>query len=421
MFPARQHVQFNPVCKISAGMSGGAMKITSIDVIALEIDRGNGSRPILCRINTDEGISGYGEAGIAIATGSTAAFALMKDMAPMIIGMNPLYHEAIWECLFKQSFWAQGNGVVFMASISAFDIALWDIKGKVANMPLYQLLGGKQREKLRTYASQLQFGWGVGSFNPGKGISGSPDYYAETAQKAVEQGYDAIKVNFLRFDRQGSILSFRETTNNLSRDVMRLAEERLAATRKAVGPDVDIIIENHAMTDAATAIQFGRMAEYYGIMFFEEGCTPLNPMVMKRIADGISIPLATGERTYTRWGFLPFFENQSLRVIQPDIGNCGGITECKKICDMAHVYDVSVQTHVCSSPISVAIALHLEAAIPNFIIHEHHLCNTLPSCVEMGVYDYQPKNGYMEIPELPGIGQEPSAYSLGRAHIEKVK
>jgi L-alanine-DL-glutamate epimerase-like enolase superfamily enzyme len=88
---------------------------------------------------------------------------------------------------------------------------------------------------------------------------------------------------------------------------------------------------------------------------------------------------------------------------------------------MAHVYDVSVQTHVCSSPISVAIALHLEAAIPNFIIHEHHLANTLPSCVEMGKYDYQPKNGYLEIPEIPGIGQEPSEYSLGRAHIETVK
>jgi L-alanine-DL-glutamate epimerase-like enolase superfamily enzyme len=397
------------------------MKITSIDLIALETDRGNGSRPILCKINTDEGISGFGEAGIAIATGATAAFALMKDMAPMVVGKNPLFHEAIWESLFKQSFWAQGNGAVFMAAISAFDIALWDIKGKAAKMPLYQLLGGKQREKLRAYASQLQFGWGVDSFNPGKGTSGAPEYYAETAQKALAQGYDAIKTNFLRFDRQGAILSFRDTTNHLSREVMRLAEERLAATRKAVGPDVDIIIENHAMTDAATAIQFGRMAAEYDIMFLEEGCTPLNPMVMKRIAEGISIPLATGERTYTRWGFLPFFENQSLRVIQPDIGNCGGITECKKICDMAHVYDVSVQTHVCSSPISVAIALHLEAAIPNFIIHEHHLGNTLPSCVEMGKYDYQPKNGYLEIPEIPGIGQEPSEYSLGRAHIETVK
>jgi L-alanine-DL-glutamate epimerase-like enolase superfamily enzyme len=202
---------------------------------------------------------------------------------------------------------------------------------------------------------------------------------------------------------------------------MKVAEERLAALRDALGPDVDIICENHAMTDAATAVQFGRMAREYDIMFLEEGCTPMNPQMMRKIADNLDIPLATGERTYTRWGFLPFFENRSLTVIQPDIGNCGGITEAKKICDMAHTYDVSVQAHVCSSPISVAIALHLEAAIPNFIIHEHHVGNTLPSCVEMGKYDYQPVNGYMPIPEIPGIGQEISEAHLKKAHIETIK
>jgi L-alanine-DL-glutamate epimerase-like enolase superfamily enzyme len=397
------------------------MKITSVDIIALEKDRGNGSRPIICRVNTDEGIVGYGEAGVAIATGATAAFSLLKDFAPMILGLNPLYNEVIWSKLFKQSFWAQGNGAIMMAGISAIDIALWDIKAKAANLPLYALLGGKQRDKLRTYASQLQFGWGTDGFNPGKAVSGDPEYYRETAQKAVAQGYTAVKTNFLKYDRKGNSLSHLDATNHLSRDTMKVAEERLIATREAVGPDVDIIIENHAMTDAATAVQFGKMARQYDIMFLEEPCTPLNPQVMRKIADQIDIPLATGERTYTRWGFLPFLENHSLTVIQPDIGNCGGITEAKKICDMAQVYDVSVQTHVCSSPISVAIALHLEATIPNFIIHEHHLGNTIPSCVEMGKYDYQPRNGYLEIPELPGIGQEISEYSLKRAHIETIK
>jgi L-alanine-DL-glutamate epimerase-like enolase superfamily enzyme len=163
------------------------------------------------------------------------------------------------------------------------------------------------------------------------------------------------------------------------------------------------------------------MAREYEVMFLEEGCTPMNPQVMRKIAENIDIPLATGERTYTRWGFLPFLENHSLTVIQPDIGNCGGVTEAKKICDMAHVYDVSVQAHVCSSPISVAVALHVEASIPNFIIHEHHVCNTLPSCVAMGKYDYQPVNGYFSVPEIPGIGQEISDYHLKKAHIETIK
>jgi L-alanine-DL-glutamate epimerase-like enolase superfamily enzyme len=200
-----------------------------------------------------------------------------------------------------------------------------------------------------------------------------------------------------------------------------MAEERIKAVREAVGPDIDVIVENHAMTDASTAIQFAKMARDYDIMFFEEGCTPLNPQVMKKIAEATDIPLATGERTYTRWGFLPFLENQCLTVIQPDIGNCGGVTEGKKICDMAQIFDVGVQTHICSSPVNLAVSLHLEAAIPNFTIHEHHLGNTLPSCVEMGKYDYQPKNGYFEIPELPGIGQEPSKKALKSAHREVVR
>lgn len=397
------------------------MKITSMDIIAPEQDRGSGSRPVLCRVNTDEGIFGTGEAGIAIGSGAAAVFGLLKDFGPMILGMDPLSHEVIWEKLFRQSFWALGNGVVFMAAISAIDTCLWDIKGKTVGQPLYQLLGGKHREKLRAYASQLQFGWGVESFNPGKALSGEPAFYREASLKAADEGYTAVKINFLRFDCQGTVLPPQDTAGYLSREIMNLAEERLVAVRDALGQDMDIIVENHAMTDAATAVQFGKMARDYNIMFLEEAASPLNPRVMRKIARNIDIPLATGERIYTRWGFLPFLENHCLQVIQPDIGNCGGITECKKICDMAQVYDVSVQTHVCSSPISVAVSLHLEAAIPNFIIHEHHIGNTLPSCREMGKYDYQPDRGYFQVPELPGIGQEISSYTLKKAHIETIR
>lgn len=393
------------------------MKIKHVDIMALEKDLGcGGSRPIIVKIHTDEGIYGIGEAGVAIGCGSRGAFEVLKDFAPMIMGMDPLAHEVIWEKLFKCSFWAQGNGAIMMSAISAIDTALWDIKGKAANMPLYRLLGGKQREKLRAYASQLQFGWGVDSFDPANALA-EPAQYAEAALKAQAQGYTAIKINFLRFSRSGRILSHLDTTSHLSRETMKTAEARLKAVREAVGPDMDILIENHAMTDANTAIQFARMAEPYDIMFLEEGCTPLNPGVMRKIAEHTSIPLATGERTYTRWGFLPFLENHSLSLIQPDIGNCGGITEAKKICDMAHVFDVGAQMHVCSSPISVVIALHLEASIPNFIIHEHHIANTTSGTIAECVYDYQPENGYFTVPDLPGIGQDISPQAIARAEI----
>ncbi|MBQ1377657.1 MAG: mandelate racemase/muconate lactonizing enzyme family protein, partial [Lachnospiraceae bacterium] len=252
------------------------MKISKIEVMALEKDLGcGGSRPIIVRIYTDEGLWGTGEAGVAIGSGSRGAFEVLKDFAPMIRGMDPLAHEVIWEKLFKTSFWGQGNGAIMMSAISAIDTALWDIKGKAAGMPLYQLLGGKQREKLRAYASQLQFGWGVDSFDPAHALA-APEQYAEAALKAKEQGYTAIKINFLRFDRSGRILSHLDSTGHLSRETMRIAEERLKAVRDAVGPEMDILIENHAMTDANTAIQFAKIAEPYDIMFLEEGCTPLN-------------------------------------------------------------------------------------------------------------------------------------------------
>ena len=392
------------------------MKITSIDVMALKTRKPMLLKPIVCRVNTDEGIYGYGEAAVAFISGSNAAFQMIKDLGKMVIGMDPLENEVIWEKLYKESFWAQGNGVILFAAISAIDTALWDIKGKALNMPLYKLLGGKQRDSLRSYASQLQFGWKE-PFTP----KITDQDYVDVSLRAIQDGYDALKINFIKFDKDGNPISHLDTTSHLSRQLMKTAESRICAVREAIGPDVDLIIENHAQTDAATGIQFARMAEKYDIMFIEEVATPLNPQVMKRVADATTIPVSTGERTYTRWGFLPFFQNGSIALIQPDIGNCGGITEAKKICDMAHIFDVSVQAHVCSSPLSVATGIHLEASIPNFMIHEHHISNIDPSNIELFKYDYQPVNGYISIPELPGIGNELSEYALSTAIIETVK
>ena len=391
------------------------MKITSMDIIMMPPTK-QLSHPVICRINTDEGIYGIGESGVAIVAGGTASAELMKDFAPMIIGMNPLYNDLIWEKLYRGGFWTLGNGGVVMAAVSAIDCALWDIKGKYYNAPVYELLGGKHRDKLRAYASQLQFGWHIEEF----GCQGTVEQYVDAAKKAMSDGYDAIKVNFITNTPDCGRLPYYKAKHYLTHDVLRYAEERLAAVRETVGPDVDIICENHAMTDVTTAVQFANMAAKYDIMFLEEAAAPMNPQVMKTIADRSPIPLATGERSYTRWGFLPFLQSGCLSVIQPDIGNCGGITEARKIADMAHTYDVSVQGHTCSSPISVAISLHLEAAIPNFIIHEHHVTNTMKSTTRLARYDYQPVNGYFDLPDLPGIGNDLSDWALENSTIVTV-
>jgi L-alanine-DL-glutamate epimerase-like enolase superfamily enzyme len=396
------------------------MKITSADIIDVANDfqsATNKWRPIVVRINTDEGISGFGEVGLAYGTGASAGFGMAKDLAKLIIGLDPLKNEAIWDKLQKKTFWGQGGGTVVSGGMSGIDIALWDIKGKALKTPIYQLLGGKTRGKVRTYASQLQFGWGTGK---DKSMLIEPKQYAEVALVAVAEGYDAIKVDPIGMDEKGN-WNLRDLTGVLPAKILKLAYNRLQAMREAVGCDVDIIVEMHSFTDTTAAIQFGKMIEELGIFYYEEPVMPLNPKQMKKIADNVHIPIASGERIYTRWGFRPFLEDGSLDVIQPDICLCGGFTETKKVCDMAHIYDATVQIHVCGGPISTAAALHIEAAIPNFIIHELHRFALLEANTKTCKYNYMPVNGMYEVPELPGLGQELTEATIKASVVETVK
>lgn len=396
------------------------MKITSVDIIDVANDFSSATskwRPVVVRINTDEGISGFGEVGLAYGIGASAGFGMAKDLAQIILGMDPMKNEAIWDKMQKKTFWGQGGGTVFSAGMSGIDIALWDIKGKVLNTPIYQLLGGKTRDKIRTYASQLQLGWGEGK---DKSLLVTPEQYAECARMAVAEGFDAIKVDAIVMDAKGNY-NQRILNGVLSDATLRLGYNRLKAMREAIGPDVDIIVEMHAFTDTTAAIQFGRMIEELGIYYYEEPVMPLNPKQMKKVSDNVHIPIAAGERIYTRWGYRPFFEDGSIDVIQPDICTCGGLTEAKKICDMAHVYDVTVQVHVCGGPISTAAALHIEAAIPNFIIHELHRFALLEANTKSCKYNYLPKNGQYEVPDLPGLGQELTDEIIKASIMETVK
>ena len=358
-------------------------------------------RPILCRIHTDEGIYGDGEAALAYGIASPAAAGMIRDLATLIIGMDPLDSEVIWDKLYKSTFWGQNGGPVVFAGISALDIALWDIKGKVFNVPVYKLLGGKRRDNLRTYASQLQFGWS----DHAETLT-TLDEYREVSKKAVAEGYDAIKIDFFTYaPEDGRRYTDEDCTRLLSPKLVDVVESRVAAVREAIGPNVDIIMENHSRPDAQSAVQLGRAVQKYNIFYFEEPNTP-NPKTAKFISSKLSMPIAHGERVYSRWQYAPFFEDQSIQVIQPDLGNCGGLTEGKKICDMAYVYDISVQAHVCASPLSTAVALHLESVIPNFVIHEHHTNNLKPWNKELCTVDWQPVDGKFKVPEGPGLGCE---------------
>lgn len=385
------------------------MKIVKVDVMQLGTDVRPDWRPIVCRIYTDEGIYGDGEAAMAYDVGALGAFGMLQELAKMIIGMDPLDNEVIWDKLYRSTFWGQNGGPVTFSAISAIDIALWDIKGKYFKVPVYKLLGGKKRDNLRCYASQLQFGWGEVRI-PAR----TPEDYAKNAKKAVAEGYDAVKFDFFLYDEKDGFFNDNDRLGLLSKKYLNIVEKRIAAVREAVGSDVDIIMENHSYTDAQSALQLGKMAEKYDIFCFEEPTTPY-PKITKYMSDKLNIPIATGERIYSRWQYAQYFENCSVQMIQPDFGNCGGITEGKKICDMAYAYDVGVQGHACGSPLSNVVALHLECVIPNFVIHEHHAVNLTPYNKSYCIYDYQPVNGKFKVPELPGLGNELSESAMNNS------
>ncbi len=385
------------------------MKIVKVDVMQLGTDVRPDWRPIVCRIYTDEGIYGDGEAAMAYDVGALGAFGMLQELAKMVIGMDPLDNEVIWDKLYRSTFWGQNGGPVTFSAISAIDIALWDIKGKYFKVPVYKLLGGKKRDNLRCYASQLQFGWGEVRI-PAR----TPEDYAKNAKKAVEEGYDAVKFDFFLYNEEDGFFNDNDRLGLLSKKYLNIVEKRIAAVREAVGPDVDIIMENHSYTDAQSALQLGRMAEKYDIFCFEEPTTPY-PKITKYMSDKLNIPIAIGERIYSRWQYAQYFENCSVQMIQPDFGNCGGITEGKKICDMAYAYDVGVQGHACGSPLSNVVALHLECVIPNFVIHEHHAVNLTPYNKSYCIYDYQPVNGKYKVPELPGLGNELSESAMNNS------
>lgn len=390
------------------------MKIVKIDLLHSDPVE-DGWRPLFCRIYTDEGIYGDGEAALSYGGIDEAAFGMLKNMAPLLIGMDPLDHEVIWDKLYHQCFWGLNGGPVVFAGISAFDMALWDIKGKKFQVPLYKLLGGKMRTKLRVYASQLQNGWS-GSRRPGR----TPEDYANATKEAMRRGFNAVKFNFTTYREDGTWYDHREQAPYMDHGYLKVVESRLKAVRDTLGPDGDIILENHAYTDRQSAVRMGNMAKKYDILYFEEPVAPHGDL-LRYVHQETGIPIASGERMYSRWQFKQRMDQDAIQVIQPDIGTCGGITEVKKICDMAYVYETAVQIHVCGSPLVVAASLHLESVIPGFIIHEYNVNTSMPKMTGLTKYNYEPENGMMTVPELPGIGNEIADATFDHSEVVTIR
>jgi galactonate dehydratase len=346
----------------------------------------------IAQLRTDAGLTGVGEAGLHIGSRATAEM-IAELTQRYLLGQDPRHVERHWDRMYREAFWTRGGGVVPLAAISALDEALWDITGKAAGLPAYALLGGKARDRIRLYAN----GW----YHSG----GSPDDYAADAEKVVKMGFTALKFDpFVNVSDEHRAVPLKIMTR---RDI-ETAAQRVAAVRDAVGPEVDILLEAHGWFDVNTAIEVGRRMAEYHCLVYEEPIEPTNAQAMAQVATGQPIPVATGERIYGRWGFLPYLEAGALRVLQPDIGNTGGMTETRKIAALADTFHLSIAPHNCWGPIGTAAAVHVDAATTNLLIQEWFPCEADEHyAVVDHAYEHDARDGYLAVPDdRVGLGVE---------------
>jgi len=369
------------------------VKITGIEPLGVTIQFHNSRRPwLIFKLLTDEpDLFGIGEA--SINSNDRQVLSLLEEWVGFYLqGKDPMHHELHWTRLYQDSNMVRG-GVLGTTALSGIDIALWDLKGKLLNRPIYELLGGPLQQEIRVYAN----GWYTGH--------SSPQEMAGWAKDVVEKGFDAMK-----FDPFGTRNYFTITPAEA-----QLTEDRVAAVREAVGPNVEILVEVHAKFNVATAIALGRRLERYRPFWFEEPVSQENVSEMAQVRRNIGIPIATGERLFTKFPFYELIKQEAVDVLQPDICNAGGITELKKIAAIAEAQHLSMAPHNTNSPVGTVASFHLAAAMPNFLIQEYHAEFYEPWFFDL-VPDQPRRTGnHVPLPNGPGLGITLDE-SVARAH-----
>jgi len=348
------------------------MKVDTVNIYLVSTGK---LHPVIVELVTDDGIAGIGEAAIAYGLGGTAAAGMVKDLAErLIVGRDPSRIEALWSEMYDHSFWAKGGGAIVFAGISAIEQALWDIKGKALGVPVFELLGGRIRDTVRVYAN----GW--------YGAARTPAQLADAAQRPLGDGYRALKCYPLAVPDENGLRHV--SARHVDRDFANLAFEKIKALRSAVGPDVELMLDLSGGLTTGETIRLCRRFEELDISWIEEPADPFDVGALKKISEHVDIPIAVGERLYTRHGFRKVFEQHAADIVQPDVGNTGGIMEVKKIAAMAEAYNLQVAPHNCGSALSTAAALQISSCIANFTTLE--------------IYPYFPERpGYVQVLEDP--------------------
>lgn len=341
--------------------AGERIRITRLETFLVQ------PRWLFLKIHTDAGIVGLGEP-IVEGRARTCAMAI-KQLEPYLIGKDPRAVVHHWQAMYRHAFYR--GGPVLTSAISGIDMALWDIKGKALGVPVYELLGGPTRRRVRVYAH-----------------AGSP----EEVRSFRRQGFTAFKTG-VHGERPARIV---ETPGFVDR-----VAERFASLREAAGDECDIGIDFHGAVSPQTAKLLIKALEPYQPMFIEEPVACQNVDVMADIAHGTHLPIATGERIFTKWGFREILEKRAASILQPDLCHAGGITEVRLIAGMAEAYYAAIAPHNPLGPISLAAGIQLAATIPNFLCQEQ---------VSLGDgYLKRPftvEDGCVRVPRTPGLGVE---------------
>jgi galactonate dehydratase len=331
------------------------------------------------RVTTDEGLHGWGEGSLHGAIESVETY--IHELEPVLIGQDPAGVEAHWQRMYHA--WRWRGGMTQMTAIGALDMALWDIEGQRLGVPVYRLLGGPLRTRLRAYNSHWL-----------RGVR-TPEQAFEGARECVRRGFTAFKWNPI----DAGVLQ------NNERGAIARATELMAAAREGAGADVDIFMDFAERLSPRTAVALAQAMAPYGVGFFEEPIPSENPAAMISLARELPVPIATGERLVTRWEVRALLEGGGCKILQPDLMHCGGISEVRRMATLADTYYVSVAPHNPAGPICTLAAMHLAASIPNFYIleemeMERELRNAL--CTHPVIC----RNGYFELPDRPGLGTD---------------
>ncbi|MFN3387536.1 MAG: galactonate dehydratase [Allosphingosinicella sp.] len=348
-------------------------------------------RWLFVRVESEDGAVGWGEASLeGWAEAVDGAFEALRDR---FIGHDPFAIEDMWQVAYRGGFYR--GGPVLMSALSGLDQALWDLKGKALGVPAWQMLGGKVREKIRAYA------W-IGGDRPGE--------IGEAAAARKGQGFSAVKMNATpELDWIGT---------------PRLFDEVVARVEAAQGEGMDVGLDFHGRVHRPMAKQLAKVLEPLGLLFIEEPLLSENHEGLAQLAQLVSTPIALGERLYSRWDFKPFFESRSVDIIQPDLSHAGGLSECRRIAAMAEAYDVAVAPHCPLGPLALAACLQLAATAPNVALQEMSLgihynvgADLLSYCADKEALT--PVDGYLAIPEGPGLGIDIDEAVVREAHKER--